>query len=321
MNTPEKMLQAVQGIGPKRYQQITALMQAANEPLVRIFDMPVDDLTARFRLPRHVAEAIAHTKKPPHNTDTETKETASAKRIQILLVHERAELHRLVRILGKAAPSTLHVWGNLDLLHQPALGFCGSRNVSERGLQVTRDAAAQAANMGWVVVSGHARGVDTTAHLAVLEEGGSTIIVAAEGIDNFKLRQELKRIARPDQLLIISEFAPSARWSVINAMRRNKTIVALSDAMIVVESRMEGGTFDAGKTALRYRVPLFVTLFEKSDESSAGNAYFLQRGAIPLRKNRETGRASLTQIKNIIGSQPEDELDINEPALEQPLLL
>jgi DNA processing protein len=204
---------------------------------------------------------------------------------------------KLLTILGDKAPEKIYVWGNLDLLHKPAVGFCGSRNVSEKGLDITSDIAKQIAKFGWVVVSGHARGVDTTAHRTALENNAGTIIVLPQGIDSFRLRAELKKIAKKENLLIISEFPRNAGWAVGRAMQRNRTIISLSSAMVLVESRTEGGTFNAGKDTLGYQQPLFVVKYGSTEESNAGNQYFIQRGAKQLLKNPVTMLANIEELQ------------------------
>ncbi len=154
--------------------------------------------------------------------------------------------------------------------------------------------------MGWVVISGHARGVDITAHRVALENGGPTIIVLPQGISDFKLRRELRNLATSKNILIISEFPPQSRWNVGYAMKRNKTIIGLSDAMILIEARESGGTFEAGKQALKPHIPLFVAEYETPGEEAVGNKYFLQRRANRILKNPETNRARLAGVKAAI---------------------
>ncbi|HEX2619036.1 MAG TPA: DNA-processing protein DprA, partial [Phototrophicaceae bacterium] len=195
-----------------------------------------------------------------------------------------------------------HVWGNLDLLKQPSIGFCGSRNVSEKGLSITADVVQQMVGLNRVIVSGHASGVDIMAHRTALECGGATIIVIAEGMANFRLHQEVKQLAKPDSVLIISGFEPDARWTVNQAMIRNNTIIGLSDAVVLIESRLEGGTFNAGEAALQLNVPIFVAEYETTTANNKGNAYFIQHGAIALRKSAGTGRANIAPMKDLSSS-------------------
>ncbi|MCU0499649.1 MAG: DNA-protecting protein DprA [Anaerolineae bacterium] len=220
----------------------------------------------------------------------------TAKQIRVLNALDPDYPQRLCVLSGDQAPKRLYVWGNEALWYSPAVSVCGSRQVSEKGLAVTADTVAQLVQRGYVIVSGHARGVDHIAHLTALQQGGNTIIVAAEGILSFRLRADLKKLASPDRVLILSEFSPNASWHVGRAMTRNRTILALSDAMILVESRLEGGTFNAGQDALRYQIPLFVAHYEHAHEANAGNTYFINQGAIKVGKSPETGRANLDKL-------------------------
>jgi len=299
MNTPELLrLKNIRGVGPKRFNSILATLDKLGLPVERLFTMSSTEIAQTFKIPKNVAEAIANA--PIPSADDPEAKLLESKQIKILTRGTDEYPKRLEQILGDSAPHTLYVWGNLNLLKKPAVGFCGSRSATEKGIEVTEDTARQITESDWVVVSGHARGVDSKAHQTALENGGGTIIVAAEGILNFKLRRELKKIAKPEQVLVISEFPPNAHWNVGNAMARNRIIIALSDAMVLIESRREGGTFEAGKTALKLKVPLFVAQYQTPGESAAGNEYFLKRGAEKLRKNLDTGKASIEALRNVV---------------------
>jgi DNA protecting protein DprA len=320
-------LQKVRGIGPKRYQSILTKLDEIEKDIDDLFKMPAADVKAVFGLPRNVAEAIANASEQPQakvetvKNEENTVDQLAAKGIKTLVRGASDYPKHLQSVLEDKAPSIYYVWGNLDLLQKPAVGFCGSRDASKESIAATADMAKQIANLGWVVVSGHARGVDTAAHLAALENGGSTIVVAPEGLLNFRLRKELKKIAKPEQLLIISEFAPHSRWSVVNAMTRNRTIIGLSDAMILVEARMEGGTFQAGETTLYLKKPLFVALYQKLGPNADGNKYFVQKGATALAKNPTTGEADIERLKATVSSTNRDVKVVSEAKPEQLSLL
>src|ERR1700722_7149029 len=83
----------------------------------------------------------------------------------------------------------LLIIGNTALLGAKAVGFCGSRHATERGLEVAADCARQLSHAGAVVVSGYAPGVDMASHEAALAAGGRTIIVLAEGIEHFRIKK------------------------------------------------------------------------------------------------------------------------------------
>jgi len=207
---------------------------------------------------------------------------------------------RVQSLLGKRAPNTLYALGNLDLLNKIGLGFCGSRKASEKGIEVARDCAEQAAKEGICVVSGNAAGVDFAAHFSSLAAGGTTILVIPEGINHFKVRKVLQPVWDWSRALVISQFEPNASWQAYRAMSRNQLILALSGAMLVIEAGEKGGTFNAGEESLKMGVPLFVAEY-KDAAQAVGNTILLAKGAQRLAKSKTTARASLSPVFKAIG--------------------
>ncbi|MDA0245129.1 MAG: DNA-processing protein DprA [Chloroflexi bacterium] len=198
--------------------------------------------------------------------------------------------------LNDASPPILSYLGNKQLLDKFGVGFCGSRNASDRGLNVAQDCATQLSMQDITVISGYANGIDKKTHYATLESGGETIIVLPQGLLNFHIHNELKSVWDWERVLVISEFCPADNWSVGRAMQRNKTIVGLSSAMILIEARSSGGSLDAGKQALAMNRKLYVPIYEGMPDFAEGNDILLNRGAIPLRKSKDNGRANLSEI-------------------------
>ena len=193
---------------------------------------------------------------------------------------------QLRKILGKESPPLIFYRGNLDLCDSRSVGFCGSRAASHKGLAVTEKCCRQLVEQDIVVVSGYAKGVDLVSHRTALVEKGKTIIILAEGITHFREKQEIHGLIHQENCLILSQFPPEFPWKGRQAMRRNSTIIALSDAMVLVESGQTGGTYAAGEECLRRHVPLFVIDFAMPPGPSAeANPEFIQRGGIPIRGN------------------------------------
>jgi DNA processing protein len=97
-------------------------------------------------------------------------------------------------------------------------------------------------------------------------------------------------------VLVVSQFDEAAVWRSYNAMDRNKTIMALSCAMIVVEAGEKGGTRSAGEDALRLRIPLFAIDYGFDEKVAPGNRELIKRGANPLKKSRDSGQPNLTEL-------------------------
>lgn len=84
-------------------------------------------------------------------------------------------------------------------------------------------------------------------------------------------------------------------------MERNKVIVALSQAVIVLEARETGGTLHAGYTALKMKKPLFVALYDEMNGAREGNQRLLAEGGVPLRRSRLNNQAQLRDVFEALG--------------------
>lgn len=231
------------------------------------------------------------------NAFEETLAKLDAFGVDVVCCEDATYPAQLLRTWGVArVPPLLMIRGNRELLNRDAVGFTGSREAGERGLRAARDCADQLAAAGVVIASGYAAGVDTCAHTAALKAGGTTIVVLAEGIQNFRVKAEIESAWSWERVCVVSEFAASAPWSVGTAMQRNRTIVGVSRAVILVEARATGGSIATGRYALDANVPLFAVEYEGMPESAIGNRQLIQQGAVPLRRSRQTTRANLDRV-------------------------
>ena len=209
----------------------------------------------------------------------------------------------LERGLSVRMPPVLTYRGNLDLLLMKKIAFSGSRKVSEKGIEITRDIIEQLSDSDICVVSGYAAGVDFIAHSYTLKNNGYTIIVLPEGINSFRIRKDFISDWNWNRALVISEFLPNAKWTAGRAMQRNKTLIGLSDISIVIEAGVKGGSFDAGMATLEQGKYLFVPQYSIPPESALGNKILIDRGAFPLRKNRFTNKVNLTLLKKLLNDR------------------
>ena len=99
-------------------------------------------------------------------------------------------------------------------------------------------------------------------------------------------KREVKELLSDDNHLFISQFLPNLTWAASNAMKRNNTIVGVSDAMILIEAGMDGGTFNAGELSFKNKKQLFVVEYGVSKPTAEGNKFFLQHGGMPLRGDK-----------------------------------
>lgn len=200
----------------------------------------------------------------------------------------------VIERLGENAPPVLFCKGYLPLLNADSISIVGSRDVSDFAVMLTKRIANRLADGGYNVTSGFAKGVDTSAHIGALESNGTTTMVLSYGLNHLSIKKDLKEFNWERNTLFISQFMPYEKFSGQNAMIRNKLVCALSKAIIVISSGPErdgsgkmSGTFDAGLTALKYKIPLFVLNPSLLTPTPKGNIDLIKIGGISLSNGNE----------------------------------
>lgn len=179
--------------------------------------------------------------------------------------------------------------GNKDLLYKDGVGMCGSRHVSAKGLEAAGRCGELVTRKGMSVVSGYAAGVDTATHLAALRNGGSTVIVLAEGFNHFRVKKNFVDDFDWDRTLVVSQFPPSQTWQAHAAMARNGIIFGLSKALLVIEAGEKGGTLAAGEGAIQLGRPVLAVDF--GEDTPMGNRILISKGANAIRSTKELSDA------------------------------
>ncbi len=189
---------------------------------------------------------------------------------------------RLKHTLKHLAPAILYGVGNVELLSQGGLAIVGSRDVDEEGLDYTQRIAQTCAQQGMQVVSGGARGVDSSAMLAAIDAGGTAVGVLADSLTKAAVAGKYRAGIKEGRLTLVSAYDPDSGFNVGNAMGRNKYIYALADNALAVSCSYEkGGTWAGAVEALERikDVPVFVRLQGTVPE---GNRQLVQKGAKPF---------------------------------------
>ena len=208
--------------------------------------------------------------------------------------------------------------GNFSLLNAKSISIVGSRSGNDDTLRRTKSMASNLTNEGYNIVSGYAKGVDTYAHLGALEADGTTTVVLPLGIKHLAIKKEFKELNWERNTLFVSQFLPFEKWNTGNAMLRNKIVISLSEAIIVIASGPErdakgrmSGTFNTGKSALEMNIPVFVlspSLFSKSPK---GNEDLIRLGAVKVENEKDiifhlsnTKRNGFSNLVNSNRSRP-----------------
>lgn len=165
--------------------------------------------------------------------------------------------HRLTRTFGDQRPRMLFCAGDPRMLEHPGVMICGARDASPAGLDLAYRCGRLLGDMGLTVISGFARGVDMKAHFGALAGGGGTVAVLPYGLSRFSPSGEIREAMAEHSFLTVSEYPPMTGFSPRTAFRRNRVMVALAAAVIVVEPGDSGGTWFSARTAMEFGRALF----------------------------------------------------------------
>ena len=137
-----------------------------------------------------------------------------------------------------------------------------------------------------VIISGLALGVDFCAHSSALKYGLPTIGVMATGPDEIyptRHRGIAEDICRTEGSALITDYPPETAPLAIHFLRRNRIIAGLSEATILVESKIKGGGMMTARLADSYNRTVFCLPGRADDIRSQGcNHLIRSRVAIPI---------------------------------------
>lgn len=165
----------------------------------------------------------------------------------------------------------------------PNIGIVGSRRTTLYGQSVARRFGTELARLGFCVVSGLARGIDTAAHEGALSVGGKTAGVLGTGIDSIYPPENLELYRRIEaEGAILSEFPFGRRADRQSFAMRNRIVAGMCEAIIVVESDVDGGAMITARFAGEQGRLIFAVPGRIDQNTSAGCHQLIRDGATLL---------------------------------------
>ena len=186
-------------------------------------------------------------------------------------------------------PAILFYQGNIECTGSRILGIVGSRAASYTGQKAARKLAQDLSTQGIGIVSGMACGIDASAHRGCIDGKSPTIAVLGCGLDkpypadNIPLRDEILK----NNGLVLSEYAPGEKAAGWHFPVRNRIIVGLSRALILMEARIRSGSMTSVSHALEQGKDVFVYPGDPSSENFEGNHQLLREGGIYFTSARD----------------------------------
>ena len=166
---------------------------------------------------------------------------------------------------------------------QKAVAVVGTRRPSDHGCRMAHALGHCLARAGWPVVSGLAEGIDASSHHGCLAAGGLPVGVLGTPLDRVYPPEHQDLQAHVESAgLLLSEWPRGARVQRSNFALRNRLLVSVSCALVVVECPETSGSLLSAQIARTQDCPVWVVPGDALRWSSRGSNGLLQEGAIPL---------------------------------------
>jgi len=178
-------------------------------------------------------------------------------------------------------PLVFRVRGNPEVLNKPGIAMVGTRHPTPYGSGMAERLACDLAAQGLVIISGMARGVDTSSHRGAISAKGKTIAVFGTGVDVI-YPKENSRLA--EQILslgggLISEFPLGTFAAPQNFPIRNRIISGMACGVLVVEAAEYSGTRITARCALEQNREVFAVPGNVTNKNSWGPNTLIKQGA------------------------------------------
>ncbi len=180
-------------------------------------------------------------------------------------------------------PKRLWVRGTLPEAGTKLLTVVGSRAMTRYGQEACEKLIAGLAGYPVSIISGLALGVDTCAHKAALAAGLHTLVLPGSGLNDDVLYPRSNRGFAKEILQkgggILSEYEPKTPSHVRYFPERNRLMVGISDAVLVIEAGEKSGTLITARLASEYNRDLLCIPHRIGDPHAFGPHLFIRLGA------------------------------------------
>lgn len=177
-------------------------------------------------------------------------------------------------------PEGLYVQGRLPDKERLSIAIVGARNCTPYGKEMARYFGRELAAAGIQIISGLARGVDSSAHWGALEAEGDTFGILGCGIDICYPRENKKLFEKTAASGgILSEYEPGTPPLAAFFPQRNRIISGLCDGILVIEARVKSGSLITAAWGLEQGKDIFALPGRSTDLLSRGCNHLIRQGA------------------------------------------
>ncbi len=274
MNEIEDLLRLnmISGIGTITYRTLIEHLGSAKS----ILNCRKSKLEAIPGIGAKIADRIINGSKEV-DVDKEIK-FAEKNNIKIVPFHSEEYPQNLKSIYDP--PLVIYIKGEIVKNDTIALAIVGARRCSYYGISQAERFAGQLSQVGFCIVSGMARGIDTNAHLGAIKGKGRTIAVLGCGLGTIYPRESVELAEKiASHGAVISELPINTPPNSRNFPPRNRIISGLSLGVLVIESTLWSGSLITSKWALEQGKEVFAVPGNVDSNYSKGTNKLIKEGA------------------------------------------
>jgi len=203
-------------------------------------------------------------------------------KIKTLFLSDKEYPQRLLNCYD--SPTLLYYKGSADLNTSKIIAIIGTRNNTEYGRSVTEKLIKDLAEQNLLIISGLAFGIDAIAHKAALKNELPTVGVLAHGLDQVypNSHSSLAKDMIKNDGGLLTEFRSLTKPDKHNFPIRNRIVAGMSDATIVIETGIRGGSMITAELAYGYNKDIFAIPGRTNDSKSAGCNYLIKNNKAVL---------------------------------------
>lgn len=211
-------------------------------------------------------------------------------------------------------PKQLYVRGTYPEQSFKFLAVVGSRTYTPYGRQVCEKLIAGLRGYPIVIVSGLALGIDGIAHQAALDAGLLTVAVPGSGLDDRVLypasHRPLAHTILESGGALVSEFDPLWKPRLYSFPQRNRIMIGISHAVLVVEAQTKSGTLITSRLAAEYNRDVLAVPGPIHSATSCGPHMLIKKGAALIGESADILEALGVEAK--VEGQPRLRFDLSE---------
>lgn len=192
-------------------------------------------------------------------------------------------------------PLVLFFRGDRSLNPSRIISIIGSRNATDYGKMVTEQLIKALQPYDVMIVSGLAHGIDAIAHRSALQQQLPTIGVMAHGFKT--IYPHVHRSMAKEMIAqggLLTEFWFDELPDRHHFPQRNRIVAGISDATIVIETAVKGGSMITADLAFEYNRDVFAVPGRITDLRSSGCLQLIAQ-------NKATAFTSPDQIIHALG--------------------